>query len=595
MFSLDSHDVNLEQEAAIRHNGSVLLIACPGSWKTRTVAYKIACELSNIISGKKRIIAITYTNIAADEIKERVELLWVDTEQLWIGTIHSFCLEWILRPYSLYIEELKFGFKVINNYDSEEIITELCKSQTGVRYWDFQFMATSSGFCLINSDPKKQVALEKILEQYQQILTNNHQIDFEWILYYSLKILDENPIICITLSNLFPWLLVDEYQDTREIQYQILARILRAKSGDTKLFIVGDPNQAIFASLGGYPMSKVEIESISELSITPYTLSSNYRSSSVIIDYFSNYKTHPMDIIAAGKHKDLSSLITFNNQIDSTELCEEISKLIVFNITNGVSPNEICILWPQWAHLGSITRMLIVKLPDYSFNGPWMAPISRDIDNFWYKISRIVLTEPDPGIYIRRLRWSKEILEELAAAWVDIKNITNKELLKICNSILLDEEDGLLYLNKFFTKLCEKLGVCIDAYPILQEHYNSFFASAKIRIEKLREENPSIGNIENFRKVFRQRSGITVSTIHWAKWTEYDVVIAFGLLEGFVPHFNDKNGINNARKMLYVIASRARKNLHLISEIRANAQWGPKLPTTVLKNFQYDYHMPILE
>ena len=97
MFVWGKNDLNPEQEKAIYNENSILLIACPGSGKTRTITYKIAYELSKLESNKQYIVAITYTNRAADEIKERIELLGVDTEQLWIGTIHSFCVEWILK------------------------------------------------------------------------------------------------------------------------------------------------------------------------------------------------------------------------------------------------------------------------------------------------------------------------------------------------------------------------------------------------------------------------------------------------------------------------------------------------------------------
>ena len=127
MFIWEKDSINKEQEDAILEDNSVLLIACPGSGKTRTLTFKIAYELSRLKSDKEFVIAITYTNRASDEIKERVELLGVDTTQLWIGTIHSFCMEWILKPYHLYSERLKNGFKVINSFDSEKILTELCE------------------------------------------------------------------------------------------------------------------------------------------------------------------------------------------------------------------------------------------------------------------------------------------------------------------------------------------------------------------------------------------------------------------------------------------------------------------------------------
>ena len=145
--------------------------------------------------------------------------------------------------------------------------------------------------------------------------------------------------------------------------------------------------------------------------------------------------------------------------------------------------------------------------------------------------------------------------------------LDSKSFLKLCNSICCTEMDGLLYLESFFNELCLAMELDKSAYSSLNEHYNSFFASARKRITKLISEgSPSIGGIASFRKVFKQRSGITVSTAHGAKGTEYDTVIAFGLLEGIIPHFADPDGSNSAKKLLYVIASRARKNLHLISE-----------------------------
>ena len=126
MFVWGKNDLNPEQEKAIYNENSILLIACPGSGKTRTITYKIAYELSKLESNKQYIVAITYTNRAADEIKERIELLGVDTEQLWIGTIHSFCVEWILKPYHMYIEELRFGYDIINTNDTENYLVSLC-------------------------------------------------------------------------------------------------------------------------------------------------------------------------------------------------------------------------------------------------------------------------------------------------------------------------------------------------------------------------------------------------------------------------------------------------------------------------------------
>jgi len=233
-------------------------------------------------------------------------------------------------------------------------------------------------------------------------------------------------------------------------------------------------------------------------------------------------------------------------------------------------------------------------MPDFSFDGPGMAPFSRDNENFWYKLSRIILTEPSPYMYVRRLRWASEILNSLEAAGYENLNINNKKFLRICNSIDLNEKDGLEYLKIVFNKIFTTLNIDFTKSQSLNEHYDSFFTSSKARIERLiKEGNPFIGETTNFRKVFKQRQGIKVSTIHGIKREEYDTMIAFALLNDYLPHFNDPNKKENSKKPLYVIASRARKNLHLISEkFRAvhnyHAPEG-KIPTPELIKYEYSY------
>lgn len=596
MFIWNKGDLNKEQEDAIYEENSIILIACPGSGKTRTLTYKIAYELSRLKSEKEYIIAITYTNAAADEIKERVELLGVDIRQLWIGTIHSFCLEWILRPYSLYLKELKNGFRVLNSHESEEIISTLCETyEMGkVTYYDCNFIAKKGEYFPTSTTEAKKTIVESILSKYFEILKSNNQIDFEQILFYSDRLLKENKIINNILSKIFPFILIDEYQDTKEIQYDIISSILSANNGNSKVLIVGDPNQSIYESLGGFPMSKIDLEAILKFPLIEYSLSQNYRSSTKIINYFDYYKTYDNLISPSGKDKEYNSVITFNQTIERENLVDEIVRLILYNINEKeISPNEICIAAPQWVHLASLTRNLMIKLPDYSFDGPGMAPFSRDIDNFWYKLSKIVLTEPSPNLYVRRLRWSKEILNDFYNAGVNI-SISNKNFLKLCNSIYFEEENGLEYLKLVFAEICSALKIEITLFSSLQEHYDSFFNSSQKRIERLvKEGNEFIGSIENFRKVFKQREGITVSTIHGVKGEEYDTMIGFALLNDYVPHFTDSNGIINSKKMLYVLASRARKNLHLISERGrdVHAYYSPtgKLPTSHLLEYTFKY------
>lgn len=574
MFTWDEGDLNSEQENAIREDGSVFLVACPGSGKTRTLTYKIAYELSKLQSNRQFVLAITYTNRAADEIHERIENLGVDTSQLWIGTIHAFCLEWILRPYGIYHKKLSRGFRVIDSHEGEQILEELCKpyTQPNVTHWDCGFHFTDEKCVIACQQDNKRDAVCTILKEYFRILRNNQQIDFELILYYAYQIIASRPSISRILSQLFSFILVDEYQDTKKIQYLIIAAILQKGAGRTKTFIVGDPNQAIYQSLGGYPIDADDFQNMAGITLKKISLSKNYRSSEKIINYFGNYNVHNTNIEAASHNKNYLSLISHNNAINKSSLADELVKLIKFNIeTVQVPPHEICILAPQWPLLASMTRKLVSAMPEYQFDGPGVVPFARDIENFWYKLSKIALTQASIGLYVRRLRWAAEVLKDMDAAGVDVSKLTKKLLLRECNAIEIHETEGLPYLRAFFDALFGRLKISFDSFEMLREHHKAFFDSSKARIDRLKGEGADfISDLKTFKKVFQNRTGITVSTIHGVKGAEYDVVIAFGLLQGMVPHFNDEKqddrGEGSAKRLLYVLSSRARKNLYLISE-----------------------------
>lgn len=202
-------DLNGEQIAAIEEEKSVFLVACPGSGKTRTLTYKIARELSKLEGKKKWVVAITYTHRAADEIHERIERLGVDTSMLWIGTIHSFCLEWILKPYGVYHSSLTHGFRVINSHNTEEKITEICLPYRNpkITFWNCGHHYTSTERVL-TCNAAQRPYVENILDKYCANLLDNQQIDFEQILLFAYELVTQHTPISKLLSSLFSYVLV---------------------------------------------------------------------------------------------------------------------------------------------------------------------------------------------------------------------------------------------------------------------------------------------------------------------------------------------------------------------------------------------------
>lgn len=589
MFTWTKEELNDEQAAAIQEPQNVLLSACPGSGKTRTLTYKIALELSKIISPKKRVLAITYTNRAAGEIQDRIQEMGINTSQLWIGTIHSFCLEWIIKPYGIYHQQLMHGYRIINSYDTEKLLNTICEKYAAakVKSVHCDHFYTSAGLHISCRDFRRP-SVELAIQDYHIELSRLGLIDFEQILYFSYQLIASNPSIGKLLSNIFCYILVDEYQDTKEIQYQILSSIIKAGHGQVGAFIVGDPNQAIFTSLGGYAIPLTDLVDMTSTSFKRMELVRNYRSSEKIVHYCKHFQVETMGIESHSQSKYFPSLISYNRTVAKDNLVIELAKLIRLNVHHfGIAPHEICIVGPWWIHLASLTRSLVSTLPEFNFDGPGLTPFVQDVENFWYKLARLALTRPSPETLFRRLRWSTEIIELLIDNGIDISELSPRLFLKYINEIKSTETDGLKYLDQVFDMLFKRLNVTYSLYPQLAEHRQAFFESSNARIQRIQKDGfQYAGDTETFFKAFVTRKGITVSSIHGVKGAEFDTVLAFAVLEDIIPHFSDKNKRESANKILYVLASRARKNLHLISEQGRNQT----VPTQELSKLIYDYN-----
>src|ERR1039457_556777 len=121
--------LNPEQKIAVDYEGNVVVTACPGSGKTRVLTARVIRFLGELKSRRERVIALTFTNRAADEIQARLDQENIEADCLWAGTIHSFALEWILRPYAPYCEQLRNGFSIATEFYTEQLIEELKRSE----------------------------------------------------------------------------------------------------------------------------------------------------------------------------------------------------------------------------------------------------------------------------------------------------------------------------------------------------------------------------------------------------------------------------------------------------------------------------------
>ena len=564
---MNKHGLNDEQMIAVGIDGNILLTACPGSGKTRVIIHKLVNEIEKLpIKSKKKVVSLTYTVRASEEIIRRLNNLGVDCSQIWTGTIHSFCLEWIIRPYGCYLAELKKGFTVADEAFCAELITEL-KKKHGINQLDSINQRINRDGSFVTSVPEYR----KLLKEYHQLLFDRRMVDFELILYHSYRILAAYPKICQTIGGLICKICVDEYQDTQDLQYGILSKIVVAGNGETTIFFVGDIDQAIYTSLGGVAKELHEIET----EITPHvikelSLTGNYRSNQRIIDFYRNFQTKPIPITSVGTNRTQRGIISLNRTINCDNLAEEIARLIQISIDKGVTEDEICVLVPQWWLITKIARKLKALIPTVNFDASGLAPMSKNRDNIWYKLSRLFLTHSAPRLYSARYRWATEIIHDFRIATnIQILDMDNPErlLLKLVNSIQSEESEGIDFLKDSFTRFMAFFEIQLNDHPILKDLWDLFFKGIESRLKDQEFNVPS--DTISFKSFYREMTGVVINTCVGVKGEEFETVIAYGLLHGYIPHWNEVfhgNPDEASKKLMYVICSRAKTNLHLISE-----------------------------
>lgn len=371
--------LNAEQKEVVEYNDHMLVAACPGSGKTRTLVAKLIYEGAKLKKNQK-IAAITYTNLAAEEIEHRLESNCIEDQFYWGGTIHSFCIQWVLKPFSYLVEELRYGYSFIDEEHSEEIIDSI-KNTMQLGNINYSTRRNANGeLANLNSDN------DLLLREYDRRLKAERLVDFDLILYYSYRVLRDNTSVAKNLSTIFKWLLIDEYQDTQELQYLIIGEIIKASGNRSKLLFVGDPNQGIYQTLGGVSKTKQEIEAcIGGYNIQEKNLMGNYRSTQQIIDIYRNFQIYGERIEAKGENKNNISLITYNSVVSVGDLATFIKEIIYdLHDNKGIPFKEIAVIAPQWIPLINMARAIKQIAPEIPLDAVGLSPLCRDDNNLFF-------------------------------------------------------------------------------------------------------------------------------------------------------------------------------------------------------------------
>ena len=566
--------LNPQQKQVCIDERNILLKACPGSGKTRTLTYKLAYLAQKYISSKKLNIAITYTNRAADEIRERLEKLEIPEDKVWVGTIHQFCLEFVIRPYTMYHERLRKGYHIIDEYVTKQYIEEIIEE-----------LGIDIGY-------NKPFDYPEILEKYQKKLLDEKEIDFNDILSISFDLVNNKKFIAENLSGIIRTILVDEYQDTNELQYKILSSVVMA---DKKIQVtfVGDTDQAIYGGLGGVAKTCDELQKEFGIKFQERELDGCYRSTQRIVDYYSNFQLKSMMIQAVSDIKDEKGHLVYDNTINKSELFEKIAYIVKDELSKGIPDNEICIIAPQWWLLFPLSKKMKELLPDVKFDAPDITPIKYDPMNVFYLISKLLFTESGRRIKLRK-RVANEIIEILTEEYKIClsEKIDSYRVLKIINSISKINKNAIVYLEEVITRFLMELGIDLSIEVSLYKAYEDFMARVKDRVKS----NHLYTDIDVIEQCFKEKEGVVINTFHGVKGEEYTTVIAFGILNGYIPHWdiiiNKSLDYREAetKKLLYVVCSRAKNNLYLFSEQGRTTQRGvPLLSTDEILAIDYEY------
>mgnify|MGYP003275754989 CR=1 FL=1 len=566
--------LNPQQKQVCIDERNILLKACPGSGKTRTLTYKLAYLVEKYISSKKLNIAITYTNRAADEIRERLEKLETPEDKVWVGTIHQFCLEFIIRPYTMYHERLRKGYHIIDEYVTKQYVDEIVEE-----------LGIDIGY-------NNPFEYPKILEKYQRKLLDEKEIDFNDILSISFELVSDKKFIAENISGIIRTILVDEYQDTNELQYKILSSIVMA---DKKIQVtfVGDTDQAIYGGLGGVAKTCDELQKEFGIKFQEKELDGCYRTTQRIVDYYSNFQLKNMKIQSVSDIRDKRGCVVYDNTISKSELFEKIACIVKDELSKGILDNEICIIAPQWWLLFPLSKKMKELLPNVKFDAPDITPIKYDPMNIFYLIAELLFTESGKRIQLRK-RVANEIIEILTEEYKIYlyEKIDSYKVLKVVNSISLTDENGIVYLQKAIIKFLIGIGIDLRTEAYLNKAYEDFIARVKDRVKN----NHLSTDIDVFKQCFKEKEGVVINTFHGVKGEEYTTVIAFGILNGYIPHWDiiinkpPDYRENETKKLLYVVCSRAKENLYLFSEQGRTTQRGtPLLSTDEILAIDYGY------
>ncbi len=558
------------------------------------------------------ILAFTFTNKAASELKERLVLrIGEDANDIWAGTFHSICVR-ILRRNAEYLGFSKH-FTIYDSDDSKRVMKD-CQRLLNI---DDKFLSHKSilgeisrakdslvpadEYLNLSSGNYREKQIGECYKKYQSLLKNADALDFDDIIFYTVKLLEENPQIREYYQNKFKYVLVDEYQDTNHAQF-MLTKLL--SGGYNNICVVGDDDQSIYKFRGATIENILSFEK-NFSNATVIRLEQNYRSTQNILDGANaviahNEQRKGKNLWTSNGAGEKIKINTLNDEYaESKYIADEIMSIMSKNGDNAKF-SDFAILYRMNSMSSSIERLFVKSGIPYRIIGghkfydrmeikdclAYLSVIANPDDNV--RLERIINT-PKRGIGATTIATAKEIADGLGVSLFQVlKTADEYEKLKRSSQKLIEfvnliesfsELAGRESPSSVFLSLLDETGYKMSLMAD-KEHYDERIQNIdelNSNLIRFKEENPDsdlsdfledvalMTDIDNYNT---DTDAVVMMTLHSSKGLEFPVVFIPGLEEGVFPGMQsiyEPGEIEEERRLAYVGITRAKKNLYLLN------------------------------
>lgn len=602
--------LNKEQQQAVQHTeGPLLILAGAGSGKTKVLTVRIAHLLAQGVNPYE-ILAITFTNKAAKEMKSRVEGLVGDVaNRIWLSTFHSFCAKFLRFELDNFLG-YNSNFTIYDTSDSQAVIKAALKAlNLDDKYYPVGSMigaiSDAKNKLLFASDFRKQARdfyqqkVADVYEYYERELRKNNALDFDDLLLVAVKLLQSNEAVLDKYSKRFRYVMIDEYQDTNHAQY-LLAKLLA--SHWKNIAVVGDADQSIYAWRGADIQNILDFEK-DYPNCTSIKLEQNYRSTKIILDaanaVIENNEGRPKKNLWTDKTEG-AKIQHFTAQSEHEEAAFIGDTIAKKHDIHGVPYGDMAILYRTNAQSRVLEEALIKRALPYTMVGGTKFYDRKEIKDVLAYL-RVLYNPFDDLSLLRIINVPKRSIGATTVAKLqDYARANGTSLFMTLTQLhLVDtikgktkeklEDFGIL----IFTLVAEMedktvldiLESILDRTGYLAQLEESTDPQDQARAENIGEllsvakdfqdTNPN-GTVEDFLEQValvndvdsfeQEESKVTLMTLHAAKGLEFPIVFLGGLEEGLFPHSRtlmNPEEIEEERRLAYVGITRAEKELYI--------------------------------